>query len=394
MKPSRPINVARVITRLNVGGPARHVTILSTRLDSTFSSTLLVGEPAVREGSLLEEAVAAGAAVRGVPGLRREISPVNDLRALWWLYRYFRRARPDIVATHTAKAGLLGRLAATLAGVPIRTHTFHGHVLDGYFNPVVSNFYRLLERALSRVTTRVIAVSPAVAQDLIRMGVGKGKLSIIPNGLDLEAFQGAPMGRVRAELGISPEQPLVGIVGRLAPVKNHALFLEAAQLIHQRRPEVGFLIVGDGELAAALKTRVAELGLNRVVYFTGWRRDLPQVYADLDVVVCCSINEGTPVTLIEAGASARPVVATAVGGVGDLVQDGVNGLMVPSGGAASLAQAINRLLSDPGLARRMGVAGQQLAFSRHSATRMVDDVRALYQRLLDSRTMARASRDW
>jgi glycosyltransferase involved in cell wall biosynthesis len=388
MKPSEQVRLVRVITRLNVGGPARHVTILSTRMGPGFNGTLLVGASNKREGSLIDEAIAAGARVQRVPGLQRALNPINDARTLLWLYRYFRKERPDIVATHTAKAGALGRLAAFLAGVPVRIHTYHGHVLQGYFGPAVSTVFRSVERLLSGVTTRVIAISPWIAADLIRMDIGRGRISVVRNGLDLEELKNGRPGRLRADLGVAEGVPLVGIVGRLAPIKAHELFLQAAALVLRQHPQAQFVIVGDGELWDSLHRRVDALGLAGVVHFTGWRQDLAEVYADLAVAVCCSINEGTPVSVIEAAAAGKPVVGTRVGGMPDIVQDGVNGFLIPSGDAPALARSISRLLADPVMAARMGQAGQHLALAHHSADRMVDDMRRLYARLLEEKNGA------
>ncbi len=373
-----PVRIARVITRLNVGGPARHVAILSSRLGPDFESLLFVGTPDGREGSLLDAAVGAGATVVRVPGLRRRPSPLQDLRAAWWLYRRFRRLRPTIVATHTAKAGALGRLAAVLAGVPIRVHTFHGHVLQSYFGPLATALARAAERVLDRFTTHVIAVSPEIASDLHRMGIGRGKTTVVPLGLDLEGADGGRPGRLRPALGIGPRAPLVGIVGRLVPIKNHELFLQAARHVLRAQPGAHFAVVGDGELRPRLEALTDAFGLGDRVRFTGWRHDLPDVYRDLDVVVCCSLNEGTPVSVIEASAAGRPVVATDVGGMRSVVRDGVTGLLVPSGDERGLAEAVGRLLADPDLAGRMGRAGRDLALSRHGSGQMVGQLRAVY----------------
>ena len=373
------IRVARVVTRLNIGGPSWHVMILSTRLGTEFDTVLLVGETDSREGSLLADARAAGATVLEVPGLRRRPAPLDDLRAAFWLFRYFRSWRPTIVASHMAKAGTAARLAAVLARVPVRVHTFHGHVLDGYFGRARTLAYLTVERLLALVTTRFIAISPRLADDLRGLGIGAGRTVVIPLGLDL-GHLGGPLerGALRSALGVRPGAFLVGIVGRLVPIKDHRLFLEMAVRVRQARPEVEFAIIGDGELWSSLREQAGALGLADVVHFAGWRRDLAQVYRDLDLVVCCSINEGTPVSVIEACAAGTPVVGTDVGGMSDVISDGLTGLLVPSGDAAALTAAVLSVVDDPRTAVERSRAARESVLLRYSAERLVDDIRRLY----------------
>jgi glycosyltransferase involved in cell wall biosynthesis len=382
MNGSRPIRVARVITRLNIGGPARHVTILSTRLGTEFETVLFVGASADSEGSLIETARAAGAKVVVIPELRRQPAPLADLRVLWRLYREFRRWRPDVVATHTAKAGTLGRVAAALAGVPVRVHTFHGHVLHGYFGSFGSAMVRLTERLLDKLTTRLIAISPEIAADLQEVGIGRHKTTLIPLGLDLVGVAEHGPNRLRAELGLRPKQLLVGMVGRLVPIKAPGLFLEAARLVRESVPEAHFVLVGDGDLRSQLEHQAGELGLLDSVRFTGWRSDLADVYGSLDLVVCCSLNEGTPVSVIEASAAGRPVIATRVGGMPSVIKDEVTGLLIEPGDPAALAAAMRRMLIDGALRSRMGRAGSAFIRDRNGSERMVAQVKDLYHALL------------
>lgn len=383
MPSSRPPRIARVITRLNIGGPARHVTILTVHAGPEFDGVLLVGEPEAREGSLLDDAVAAGADVLHVPHLRRPLSPLTDLQAFIWLFRYFRRERPAIVATHTAKAGSVGRLAAAMAGVPIIVHTFHGHVLDGYFGRIRTSVFIGVERFLGLLTTQFIAISPEIESDLERLGIGRGKTVVVRLGLDLDHLTVDTPGRLRADLGIPTGAPLIGIVGRLVPIKAHDLFLAAASVVAKAHPDAHFAIVGDGELWEELHAAVARMGLADRVHFTGWRSDLREVYSDLDIVVCCSRNEGTPVSLIEACAAGRCVIGTRVGGIADIIATGVNGLLVPSGDPGALATAIEDLISDPPRRKEMGETGQRMVLERHGSSRMVTELKQVYRRLLE-----------
>lgn len=379
---ARAIRVARVITRMNIGGPAHHVTILSTRLGPEFETRLFVGVSADSEGSLVESAKRAGAELVLIPRLRRKPALLDDLRVLWRLHREFRKWRPDLVATHTAKAGLLGRVAAVTARVPVRVHTFHGHVLHGYFGSFGSTLVRVTERALAALTTQLIAISPEIGADLSEAGIGRGKTAMIPLGLDLEALARPGRRRLRDDLGASEKAPLVGLVGRLVPIKAPGLFLEAAQAVLKTVPDAIFVLVGDGELRAPLKRQANEQRLRERVRFTGWRSDLAEVYGALDLVVCCSLNEGTPVSVIEASAAGKPVVGTRVGGMPSVIQDGVTGLLVPPGDPAALAEAMARILTDPDLARDMGRAGSAFSRERFGSERMVTQVKDLYRSLL------------
>jgi glycosyltransferase involved in cell wall biosynthesis len=286
-----------------------------------------------------------------VPSLRRAIDVRSDVRAGRALGRLVRARHPDVVHTHLAKAGALGRVAARRARVPVIVHTFHGHVLDGYFSSKKERVFVQAERELARLSTALVAVSSAVRDDLMRKGIGRhDQWRVIPVGLDLETLlgDGAASGSARRKLGLPAEGHVVGIVGRLVPVKDHVTFLRAAAHLASRG-DVTFVVAGDGELRGALEERARGLLGDRVV-FTGWIQDLPTLYAAMDVVVSTSRNEGTPVALIEAGAAGKPVVATRVGGVPDVVRDGHTGDLVDAGDAEGVAVRVGRLLDDPALA--------------------------------------------
>ncbi|MDY7039982.1 MAG: glycosyltransferase family 4 protein [Chloroflexota bacterium] len=380
------IRVARVIARLNIGGPAIHTILLTAGLDpARFESLLITGVEAAHEGNMRDLAVAKGVQPLIIPDLGREISLWRDLRTLWTLYRLFRRWRPDIVHTHTAKAGTVGRLAARLAGVPLVLHTFHGHVFHGYFSPRKTRMFIRIERALARRSDRIVTVSEGQRAELAAYGIAPPeKIVVVPLGFELDGLLHCQThrGELRAELGLAADTPLVGIVARLTAVKNHHLFLEMARLVAQEEPDSRFLIVGDGELRDGLESYARELDLEGQVLFLGWRSDMPRIYADLDVVALTSLNEGTPVSLIEGMAAGVPVVSTEVGGVPDIVADGVCGHLVPPGDATALARAIVALLRDRESAQAMGRAGQQIVASRFTAERLISDVEQLYGQLL------------
>jgi glycosyltransferase involved in cell wall biosynthesis len=382
-----PVRVLRAITRLNIGGPAIHAILLTEALDDgvVFRSTLAAGSTAPHEGDMLDLAAAHGVQPRLVPALGREISPVDDLVALARMVQLVRELRPDVVHTHMAKAGTVGRLAAHVCGVPLIVHTYHGHVFHSYFGRARTRVFRTIERALGLLTDRVIVLGEGQRDEIARYGVAPArKLEPIRLGLELGQFLDAEAarGRLRRELGLEATTPLIGIVARLVPIKAHEVFFEAARQVHQVDPSARFLVVGDGERRAKLDALVDRLGLRDSVRFLGWRRDMREVYADLDVVALTSRNEGSPVALIEAMASARPVVSTAVGGVPEVVIHGVTGLTVAPSNASEVADSLLRLLRDPELAQRLALAGRRHVYPRYDSSRLVDDVRKLYLREL------------
>ena len=376
------VKILRVIARLNIGGPAVHVINLCAGLDAQhFETTLVCGDVGLHEGDMGYLAVAAGVQPVVMPALQRAIAPITDLVALWQLYKLMRRIRPQIVDTHTFKAGALGRVAAWLAGVPVRLHTFHGHVFQGYGGGLQSMLIVQLERALGRLTTRVFGVSQLVNAELqAHRIVPAAKLQVFPVVLDLAPFAtAARRGTFRAELGIDAGTALVGNIGRLVPIKNQALFLEIAALLVQRGFGGKFVLVGDGELRVELEQRAQALKLADRIYFCGWRRDLAGVLADLNVMVNTSLNEGTPVAIIEAMAARVPVVATAVGGVPDLVTHGSTGFLLPTESAAAGADAVEAALrADAALLDR----AQRFALENYNLQHSLRRAEALYRSLL------------
>lgn len=377
-------HVTRVVTRLNVGGPARHALILSRELETRgFHTELITGAAGTREGILPPEGVAHSR----IPTLKRAIDPLSDIRAARALTNLLRLQQPDIVHTHMAKAGTLGRVAARRAGVPIVLHTFHGHVLDEYFSGPVSNLFAATERYLSRRSDALIAVSPSVRDFLLGLGVGEpAQWHVIPVGLELkDLLERTPLKpEARKRLGLPIDGQAVGIVGRLVPIKDHETFLEAARKVAAGRPETLFVVAGDGEWRARLETKAREM-LGDRVRFLGWVFDLPVLYGALDVVALSSRNEGTPVALIEAGAASKPVVATRVGGVPDVVRHPVTGMLVSSGDADGMAKHLLRLLEDKEQAGAMGAAAREWVRSRFSSERLVQDMVRLYTELLARR---------
>lgn len=374
----------RIFSRLNIGGPSLHVIHLCAGLvQFGFETELVVGRTDEHEGDFLDLAQARGVDLSTVSDLGRTVRPRNDLRALIHLYRLMRLKKPVIVHTHTAKAGALGRMAALVARVPVVLHTYHGHVLSGYFHPLTSLLFRGIERALSPATDVLLTVSESVKADLVRLGVASAeRVRVMPLGLDLQPLAGPlPRGALRKEAGWPADSPVVGIVGRLVPIKDLDTFIAAACTVAAAAGNIRFAVVGDGEERERLEAR-ATLALGEKIHFFGWRKDMAAVLGDLDLVVNTSVNEGTPVALIEALAAARPVVATAVGGTPDLLGGGRFGVLVSARSASEVAKAIGAALDSPASSLRMAAEGQAMALARYSVARLLNDMAGLYRELL------------
>jgi glycosyltransferase involved in cell wall biosynthesis len=385
-----------VIARLNMGGPALHVAYLSAGLaERGYATTLVAGTLASGEESMAHVAEELGVSVVAVPDLSREISPLRDARAVRELAALIRKHRPHILHTHTAKAGAIGRLAARFAGdarPPIVVHTFHGHVLRGYFGPLRSRLFRQLERRLARSATALVAVSPEVRDDLVALGVApREKFTVIRLGIELEERVAAGSdGRVetRRMLGIPPERFVVGWIGRMTAVKRADDVLLAFKQLVERGVDACLCMVGDGPDRAHVERRARSLGIMRRSLFLGYQEDVAPFYAAFDAFLLPSGNEGTPVTTIEALASGLPVVATRVGGVPDVVRDGEDGFLVEPGAVGELAERLATLAADPELRRRLGEAGRARVLPRYAVQRLLDDVDRLYRDLLQAKGLA------
>jgi glycosyltransferase involved in cell wall biosynthesis len=380
--PSERIRILRVIARLNIGGPAYHVSLLSGRLDPERYETLLVaGRPGPGEGSFEELARRYGARLWLMPSLSPQIDPRADARSLRALRGVVRSYRPHVVHTHTAKAGALGRSAALAAGGgrPVIVHTYHGHVLEGYFGGAVTAAYRAAERGLARFSDRLVGVSQATVDDLVRLRVApRGRFEVIPLGLELDRF---------LELGPPPGgrgEAVALYAGRLVPIKRVDLLLRALARARACGAELRLVVLGDGELRPALERLASELGIAGSVTFVGYQPDVLPWLAEADMAVLSSANEGTPVALIEAAAAGRPAVGTRVGGVADVVAEGA-GRLVASGDEEALAAALAELARDPPLRLALGAAAREHVRTRYSSERLLGDVDRLYRDLLEAR---------
>lgn len=384
-----------IIARLNIGGAAPYVILLTAAMGPPdYDSQLVCGVVSKTEGDMRYLADEKHVEVAVLPGMAREISPLRDLATIFSLWRMIRRERPDVVHTHTAKAGFVGRIAAWLARTPVIVHTFHGHVFSGYFGPKKTNLYLLLERACARLSTRIITLSETLKRELTDVySIAQfDRIEIIELGFDLDRLAADEPGdeqsrTFRAYYEIPQDARLVGIVGRLVPIKNHELFLQAAQQVADHLPDAMFIVVGDGERREALSALTRQLGIADRVRFTGWLTDVRPVYKALDTLVLSSDNEGLPVSLIEAMAAGVLVVSTAVGGVSDLLENGRLGAIVPPHDVHQMAEAIIRTLTDPATTQ-IAVRAQSAVLERYTIERSAARTGELYRRLLNQRGLA------
>jgi len=387
--PAEPIRVLRVIARLNMGGPAIHVANLAAGLETRgYHTTLVAGSLARGEDSMAFLAERLGVAVVSVEELQREVSLLHDARSVLRIAELIRSERPHILHTHTAKAGAIARAAALLAGgarPPVVLHTFHGHVLKGYFDAGRTAFFRHVERTLARASDVLVAVSPEVRDELVELGVAPyDKFVVIRLGIPLEERLGDPTANsdYRRLYGIPEDAFVVGWVGRMTEVKDTGAVLEIVRATRDRGVEAVLCMVGDGPDRERLEQLAHELGIARSCYFVGYQPDVAGYYRLFDAFVLPSVNEGTPVSAIESLASGTAVVANRVGGVPDVVRDGVDGFLVEPGDIDAAAARLAELAMDPALRTRLGASGRTRALERYSVARLVDDVDRLYRSLL------------
>ena len=405
--------VLRIINRFNLGGPTHNAAYLSRYLPGDFE-TLLVGgsQEATEEGS---HHILRSLGVEPVilPELQREVAPWRDRGAYRRIKELIKEFKPDIVHTHTAKAGAVGRMAAADLGVKAIVHTFHGHVFHSYFGPVRTALYKNIERFLARRSSRIIAISEKQKQELVEEHriCSAEKVTVIPLGFDLSRFQEEQAHKrtlFRKVYGVADDEIAIGIVGRLVPIKNHDLFLDVIAQVGQRTgKKLRAFIVGDGEERERLEQRASALGLSQVsgpyfnghgfghgvngkpvvapatITFTSWIKEVDIVNAGVDIVMLTSLNEGTPVSLIEAQASNKPIVSTRVGGIENVVVPGSTALLSESGDAAGLADQLSLLIEDDARRQAMGVGGWQHVRDRYHYSRLVGDTAQLYRSLLN-----------
>ncbi|ANE52467.1 glycosyltransferase [Flavisolibacter tropicus] len=393
--------VLRILNRLAVGGPVLNATYLTKYLAPEFETILVVGERESHEKSADHLTEALGIECVTIEGMGRSINPTSDYVAYQKLKKLIKDYKPDIVHTHAAKPGAIGRLAASAVKVPVIVHTFHGHVFHSYFNSLKSNFFIQTERFLARKSDAIIAISNQQHKELTEEFriAPKEKFRVIPLGLDLDKFQTnqeEKRKQFRKAFGLADDEIAIGIIGRLVPVKNHILFLHALKhLLNNTSKKVKAFIIGDGETRHSLETLAKQLGIaystekdtNHVnsLVFTSWRSDVDYIMAGVDIVTLTSFNEGTPVSLIEAQAANKPIVSTRVGGISDILLEGETGLLADVQDEATFAQHLLQLVNDDALRLRLGANSRAHVMQRFSYQRLMRDMSALYNELLEKK---------
>jgi glycosyltransferase involved in cell wall biosynthesis len=376
MASAQPIKVMQIIARMNVGGPAVIVAALMRGLDkSKFEQILVTGHCDENEADYLDE-VATDIKATRIAGLGRSVSLPADLKAFIQLINLIKEFKPDVIHTHTAKAGVLGRLASLLAGKgAVRVHTFHGHLLHGYFSPAKTQIVIAIEKTLARTTSALIAVGNKVREDLLDAGIGiASQYKVFFPGL--RAPKDIDKSRARADLNLEPSKIYCTFVGRLAQIKRPDRLLDVAAEMKSRGANIHFIVAGEGELFESSKMRAQNESLP--ITFLGWRNDIDEILAASDIAILTSDNEGIPLTLIQAAFAGLPIVSTYVGSISDIVVDQSNGYLTPLN-ANDLADALEKLLRDEKLRELMGASGKSRAHELFSLEKMLKDHSDLYQ---------------
>jgi glycosyltransferase involved in cell wall biosynthesis len=390
--------VLRILNRLIIGGPALNATYLTKYKAPEWETMLVIGGKDDHEQDATHLTDRLGLHPVKVEEMKRAIDPAADRKAYNKIKALIKEFKPDVVHTHAAKSGAIGRLAAAACDVPVIVHTFHGHVFHSYFNKVKTQAFIQIERYLARKSSGIIAISEiqkAELADIYRIAPAD-KINIIPLGFDLDRFaqdQEAKRAGFRQRFDIAEDEIAIGIVGRIVPVKNHSLFVAAIAEVQKRTTQkLRFIVIGDGDMRLPMEEQFRNAGIDYAYYpqdrrhaqaiCTSWQTEMDEVFAGLDIIALTSHNEGTPVSLIEAQAANRPVVSTAVGGVANVVKDGEAGFVTPAGEVKAFADALLQLTENAGLRRTFGAYGRSFVQHRFSYQRLVGDMDAYYKKLL------------
>lgn len=390
--------VLRIINRFNLGGPTYNAAYLTKFLAPEFE-TLLVGgykDETEEKSDFIVRNLGIEPVI--IPEMRRKISPVNDIKAYRKIRQIIRDFKPDIVHTHASKAGTLGRLAAAACDVPVIVHTFHGHVFHSYFHSYKAAVFKNIERYLAKKSTRIIAISEGQKNELANHYhiTSPEKISVIPLGFDLDKFQKeVDEKRVsfRKDYNLDEDEIAIAIVGRLVPVKNHGLFIEAIDNIRNKSSKkVRAFIVGDGESRQQIEQVAREMNIDFIdgtrsrekasITFTSWIKNIDFVYSGVDIVALTSLNEGTPVSLIEAQAANKPIVSTNAGGIENTVIPDVTALLSKNGNGHEFVDNLYKLVENDDLRRKLSHQGWDFVKDRYHYSRLADDTAALYRKLL------------
>ena len=391
--------VLRILNRLIVGGPVLNAAYLTHYMSPEFETLLVVGQREPNEESAEHLTSQLGITPLYVPEMERNVNGFNDFKAYRKIKQIIREFKPEIVHTHAAKPGALGRMAASSMRVPVIVHTYHGHVFHSYFGKLKSSIYIALERYLSRKSDVLVVVSPTQKHELVNEYkiAPEDKFRVIPLGLDLSKFQTDyenKRKKFRTEFGLDDDEIAIGIIGRLVPVKNHILFLEAiSYVLKNSSKRLKAIIVGDGGMRKHLEERATQLGISFTtlkdeqhsspLIFTSWRNDVDIINAGLDIVALTSFNEGTPVSLIEAQAAQKPIVSTRVGGIQDVVMEDVTALLSDVNDKQSFFKNLLRLVEDADLRKQFSEHSKESVLNRYSYHRLIKDMSGLYKDLLN-----------
>ncbi len=390
--------ILRIFNRCIIGGPVLNASYLTKYLQPEFETLLLMGEKDPHEQSADHLIQQLGISYVTVPHMTRSLNPLDDLKAYQEIRTLIKRFQPDIVHTHAAKPGALGRLAAASLKVPVVVHTFHGHVFHSYFNSFKTKFFINTERFLARKTDAIIAISKAQKHDLVDefQVAPPEKFYVVPLGLDLDKFQenqAEKRALFRQQFRLEDDVIAIGIIGRLVPVKNHPLFLKAIKYVLQNSSKkIKAFIIGDGEQRTALERLAKELGIDFTTHkdqqhphplvFTSWRSDIDVINAGLDIITLCSFNEGTPVSLIEAQAADKPIVSTQVGGIADVVVEGETALLSKVNEEEKFCENLLKVVENDDVRERLAFESHKYVMEKFSYQRLMRDTAALYHELL------------
>ena len=391
--------ILRIINRFNLGGPTFNAALLTKHMSPEFETLLVGGREEDSEESSQYILKNLGIEAHLIDEMQRDIGLSNDRQAYFRVKELIKKYQPDIIHTHASKAGAIGRAAGIAYGKAKMVHTFHGHVFHSYFGKLKTNIYKNIERALAHRTDKIIAISPIQKEELAKQYriCSENKIEVIPLGFDLKKFQVDNMSKrvaFRKEYGIDDDEIAIGVVGRLVPIKNHKLFLDAIKEISQRtKKKIRAFIVGDGEERENLKEYTSLIGLDYLngdfkrgmkatVHFTSWIKNIDVVNAGMDIIALTSLNEGTPVSLIEAQASCKPIVATRVGGVSNIVQHNETALLSESNCLEGFSENLLKLVESKELRHDLGENGWARVNEKFHYSRLISDMSTLYNTLL------------
>lgn len=389
----KKIKVLRIINRFNIGGPTYNATFLTKFLGDEFETLLVGGLPEEDEADSLHILQQYGVDPILLEQMKRNPNLSADYKAYKALRKIIRNFQPDIVHTHAAKAGALGRRAAKAEKIPVIVHTYHGHVFNGYFSPLKTTFFKKIERNLAKISSKIVAISPLQKDDLVfkHKICGAEKMTVVPLGFDLNRFhlnKDENRLKIRAQYNIDESEIAIGIIGRLAPIKNHDFFMDVLEQISQLTTKnIRVFIVGDGEERSNIEARIKNYNWPKQfkIELTSWVKDIAAFNPAMDIICLCSKNEGTPVSLIEAQAANIPVISTNVGGVSDVVCDKKTGIIVTSNKKEAYTEELLKLIEDEQHRIALGKEGWDFVKDNFHYTRLVTDIKELYLNLLSEK---------